>query len=46
VNVLVQPDYLAVRDAILDALMPYPEARVAVAERLLGTEPKVLEAAT
>lgn len=34
VNVLVAPQWLAVRAAMLDALRPYPEARVAVADRL------------
>lgn len=34
VNVLVAPEWVAARAALLDALRPYPEARVAVAEAL------------
>ncbi len=35
VNVLVAPEWLAVRSAVLAALAPYPAARVAVANRLV-----------
>jgi hypothetical protein len=38
VNVLVSAEWLQVRSALLTALAPYPEARVAVAERLRGLE--------
>ena len=41
VNILVAPEWLAVRSALLEALRPFPEARAAVSERLLalnGTE--------
>lgn len=38
VNVLIAPEWLAVRAALLDALRAYPEARVAVAERLIAVE--------
>lgn len=31
VNVLVMPEWLAIRGALIDALRPYPEARAAVA---------------
>jgi transposase-like protein len=34
VNLLVNPEWLRVRDLLLDALAPYPEARAAVAGRL------------
>jgi len=34
VNVLVAPEWLTIRAAIIDALHPYPEARLAVAGRL------------
>jgi hypothetical protein len=34
VNLLILPEWLAVRTALLEALHPYPEARAAVAERL------------
>ena len=37
-NVLVMPEWLAVRTALLGALAPYPEARTAVAARLLALE--------
>ena len=36
VNVLVMPEWLAVRSALLEALAPYPEARRAVSECLLA----------
>ena len=42
VNVLVAPEWLTVRSALLEALGPYPEARQAVAGRLAalnGTGP-------
>jgi hypothetical protein len=35
VNILVSPEWLAVRTAVLDALAPYPEARRSVAGSLL-----------
>ena len=38
VNVLVAPEWLLVRSALLEALAPYPEARGAVAARLLALE--------
>ncbi len=38
VNVLLAPEWLAVRAALLAALRPYPEARVAVAARLAAME--------
>ena len=38
VNVLVSPQWLAVRAAMLDALRPFPEARAAVADRLVALE--------
>jgi len=34
VNVAIMPEWLAIRSAVLAALSPYPEARVAVADRL------------
>ncbi len=34
VNVLVSPEYQALRSKVIDALAPFPEARVAVAEAL------------
>ena len=34
INIAVLPEWLTVRAAILDALVPHPVARVAVAERL------------
>ena len=34
VNLLVNPEWLRVRDLLLDALAPYPDARAAVAARL------------
>jgi len=36
VNVLVSPEWAAVRTALLDALRPYPDARTAVSTRLLA----------
>lgn len=38
VNVLLAPEWLVVRAALLDALQPHPAARVAVAERLVALE--------
>jgi hypothetical protein len=38
VNVLVSPEWQQVRSVLLQALAPYPEARVAVAGRLLELE--------
>lgn len=38
INVLVAPEWLAVRTALMGALASYPEARAAVAERLLALE--------
>jgi hypothetical protein len=36
VNVLVAPEWLATRGAIFEALAPFPEARAAVAHRLVA----------
>jgi hypothetical protein len=38
VNVLLAPEWLQVRAALLEALLPYPEARQAVARRLVALE--------
>jgi len=38
VNVLVAPEWLTVRAAVIEALRPYPEARTAVAARLAALE--------
>ena len=38
VNLLLAPEWLAVRSALLDALRPFPAARIAVAERLTTLE--------
>lgn len=38
VNILIAPEWLAVRAAMLAALVPYPEARLAVASRLAELE--------
>ncbi|HZS09425.1 MAG TPA: hypothetical protein VFD58_31625 [Blastocatellia bacterium] len=38
VNILIAPEWLTVRAALLGALTPFPEARRAVAERLLRME--------
>ena len=38
VNVLLAPEWTAVKVTLLTALRPYPEARVAVAERLADLE--------
>jgi hypothetical protein len=37
-NLLVAPEWLAVRSTLIDALRPYPEARAAVSARLLALE--------
>ena len=37
-NLTVAPEWLAVRSALLEALGPYPEARAAVARRLVALE--------
>jgi hypothetical protein len=39
VNVLVNPQWITVRTALLSALAPYPEARSAVATALLAVDP-------
>ena len=36
VNVLVAPEWIVVRSAVLDALAPYPDARAAVSDRLVA----------
>lgn len=38
INVLVAPEWLTLRAAVLEALRPYPDARLAVAERLAALE--------
>ena len=38
INLLVAPEWLTVRAALLAALAPFPEARAAVAERLIALE--------
>jgi len=38
VNLMASPEWLAVRDVILSALMQYPDARAAVSGRLLELE--------
>ncbi len=38
VNLLVAPEWVHTRTALLDALRPYPEARIAVAARLEALE--------
>lgn len=46
VNVLVQPQFILVRDAVLVALEPHPEAREAVLQALVGViegEGRVIE---
>ncbi len=37
-NLMASPEWLAVRDVILSALMAYPEARATVSGRLLELE--------
>jgi hypothetical protein len=44
VNYMTSPDYLAMRTKLLVALVPYPAARVAVAEALTASEPPGLTA--
>lgn len=39
VNLLIAPEWLQARSALIDALQPYPEARAAVARALLALEP-------
>lgn len=36
VNILVNPQWVSIRAQVLDALVPYPEARIAVADRLMA----------
>jgi hypothetical protein len=38
VNILISPEWVAIRSAMMEALEPYREARVAVAGRLLKVE--------
>ena len=38
VNVLVSPEYTELRSTLLNALAPYPDARIAVAEALEGMQ--------
>ena len=38
VNVLIAPQWITIRGALLKALVPYPEARAAVAEALLEVD--------
>jgi hypothetical protein len=38
VNVMVSPEWISVRTVIVAALAPFPDARAAVAERLLALE--------
>jgi hypothetical protein len=38
VNLTVSPEWATVRSALLVALAPYPEARVAVSDRLVALE--------
>jgi hypothetical protein len=38
INLLVSPQWLEIRGQLMDALQPYPTARVAVASRLLELE--------
>ena len=38
INILVAPEWLAVRTVLVQALQPYPEARTAVAAALTGVE--------
>ena len=38
INLLLAPEWLEVRAALLEALAPFPDARAAVAERLLALE--------
>ncbi len=36
INILVAPEWIAVRAALIDALAPYPDARAAVSGRLVA----------
>jgi hypothetical protein len=38
VNILLAPEWVTVRAAIMDALAPYVEARIAVAQRLMALD--------
>jgi hypothetical protein len=38
INVLVSSEWVAVRTVLLEALSPYPDARAAVASRLVALE--------
>ena len=38
VNLMIAPEWLAVRSALMAALLPFPEARAAVAGRLVALE--------
>ncbi len=38
INILIAPEWLAVRTVLVQALQPYPEARTAVAAALTGVE--------
>jgi hypothetical protein len=38
VNVLLAPEWVSIRGAVLSALGPFPDARAAVAQRLLSSE--------
>lgn len=38
INILVSPEWIGVRAALFSALAPYPDARTAVADRLLELE--------
>lgn len=38
VNILANPEWVALRTALIEVLRPYPEVRVVVAERLLALE--------
>jgi hypothetical protein len=38
INLLVAPQWLSIRATLLDVLRPYPEARIAVADRLAVVE--------
>ena len=38
VNVLISPQWVVIRTTMLEALLPYPEARAAVAESLMELE--------
>jgi hypothetical protein len=40
-NLLIAPEWLATRSALLEALRPYPEASTAVAARLMALEASV-----